>query len=78
MKPEEIYYIQYGSFKVGYIIESDVDVNTAILKSIETVKETSDDIAKFDVDDWEDIKFHCREDYGNRQLQHYIKTGETI
>lgn len=75
---EEINYIDYGCFEVGYLIESDVDGNKPIIKSIEQIKDTSDDISLFDSADWDDIKFHCKEDYGNRQLQHYLKTGETI
>jgi len=70
-------YIEYGNYTVGYEIESDVDGNTAIIKSVTTEAGTVSD-GFFDKDTIEDMKFHCREDFENRQIQHYLNTGETL
>jgi hypothetical protein len=74
----ETYQIEYGLFTVTYRIESDVDGNKAIITGIIITGETTDDIALFDVADWNDIKFHCESDFGDRQTAHYLKTGNSL
>jgi len=69
--------IEYGSYTVAYEIESDVDGNKAIIKSIATECGNVDN-AIFDAEDLADMRFHCEEDYSQRQYQHYLATGEEL
>lgn len=69
------YFIEYGTdYTVEYEIEGDPDGPIAFIKSI-TTETGSVDLAFFDKEEIEDIKFHCREDYHNRIWTNYIETG---
>ncbi len=66
------YEIEYGNLKVKYRTEGDLEGNNVFITSI-----VGSNI-ELDAEDMADIKFHCMEDYGNRQSEAYIKRGELI
>jgi hypothetical protein len=73
----QTYTIEYGKYIIAYEIEGDVDGNKAIVQNV-TYNGNKVDYNFFDKGDLADMKFHCEEDFSNRQMAHYKATGETL